>query len=116
MIGTTEQTGYGLHSVDIQTGQVERLRQSKGELYEAVWSRDGTSIFFFAKEPPLSQVSLRKLDTVTGQETELYSKPNGPKTLDISPDGLWLAFWQNRRSIVVIPSVGGEPRQVLALG
>jgi Tol biopolymer transport system component len=35
--------------------------------------------------------------------------------LDISPDGKWLAFWQDQHSIIVMPSMGGETRQVLSL-
>jgi Tol biopolymer transport system component len=111
VIGASEETGYGLHTVDVQTGEAKVLRQSKGRLHEAAWSPDGTSIFFSAKESG-SQVSLRKLDTVTGQETEFYSGGSG--TLDISPDGLWLAFGRNGYSIVVMPSAGGELREVLA--
>jgi Tol biopolymer transport system component len=33
--------------------------------------------------------------------------------LDISPDGRWLAFYQERDSLVVMPTAGGEPRQVV---
>ena len=36
-------------------------------------------------------------------------------SLDVSPDGQWLAFVINKNSIVVMPSTGGEPREVVHL-
>ena len=112
VIGSSEETGYGMHTVDVQTGAAKLVRPSQGRLHEALWSADGRSIFFSAKEYG-TQVSLRKLDTVTRQETELFSKPGGPATLAISPDGLRLAFWRDGPSLVVMPSAGGELREVL---
>ena len=35
--------------------------------------------------------------------------------LDVSPDGRWLAFYRLPNSLVVLPSAGGEPRQVAQL-
>jgi Tol biopolymer transport system component len=51
----------------------------------------------------------------TGQETELYKGPGGLKGVDISPDGEWLAFYQGEDSLMVLSSVGGEPREVVHL-
>jgi Tol biopolymer transport system component len=46
-------------------------------------------------------------------ETNLCQTGVEPMDLDISPDGRWLAFYQERDSLVVMPSTGGEPRQVV---
>jgi Tol biopolymer transport system component len=31
---------------------------------------------------------------------------------DVSPDGRWLAFYRDINSLVLLPSAGGDPRQV----
>ena len=82
-----------------------------GPLTHAVWSPDGKSIYI------CSETSLSRLDLATGRETELYQAKEEEEMggLDVSPDGQWLAFYPTEDFLAVMPSAGGEPREVVHL-
>jgi serine/threonine protein kinase len=101
---------YGLYSVKVETGLSELvLGLGDGRARRAVWSPDGNAIYI------RSPFKLTLLDLATGQETELYPEAGGVRGMDISPDGRWLAFYQGGSSLVVMPSEGGELREVVHL-
>jgi Tol biopolymer transport system component len=56
------------------------------------------------------------LDPESGQKTELYQEEGGLRGLAVSPDGRWLTFIRDLDSLVVMPSVGGELREVIHFG
>ena len=106
--GTGQDSGYGPYTVDVETGAAALIESgSEGNLRQAVWSPDGKSVYIRSK------TSLSRLDPATGQETELYQGQWGPISFDVSPDGRWLAFYRDPSSLVVLPSAGGEPREVV---
>lgn len=110
VFGEGRESGYGLYMVDAETGIPELIKPvNDGRLRHAVWSPDSTSIY------TRSPGKLSRLDLATGQETELYTAGGGQRGTDISPDGRWLAFYQGKDSLVVMPSVGGELREVVHL-
>jgi Tol biopolymer transport system component len=37
----------------------------------------------------------------------------GPRSFDVSPDGQWLAFYPSPESLAIMPSEGGEPREIV---
>jgi Tol biopolymer transport system component len=106
--GSGQEDGFGLYKVNVETGSATLIAGiDDGRLRHAVWSPDGTSIY------TRSKFNLTRLDPTTGVETNLCQTGEEPMDLDISPDGRWLAFYQVRDSLVVMPSTGGEPRQVV---
>ena len=106
--GKGQEDGFGLYKVNVETGSATLISGiDDGLLRHAVCSPDGTSIY------TRSKYNLVRLDPTTGMETNLCQTGVEPMDLDISPDGRWLAFYQERDSLVVMPSTGGEPRQVV---
>ncbi len=106
--GTGQEGGNGLYAVDAETGTVKLVARGRTyHLIPAVWSPDGESIYV------RWQTGVGRLDPVTGRETQLYQGGGGTKGLDVSPDGRWLAFYRGPNSLVVLPSAGGEPREVV---
>ncbi len=108
--GIGQESGHGLYTVDVKTGLAELiLSLDNRRATRAVWSPDGTAIYL------RSPVKLNRLDLASSQETELCSNGGGLSGMDISPDGRWLAFYQGSDSLVILPSLGGEPREVVHL-
>ena len=108
--GTSQESGYGLYSIDVQTGDTTPIATDPEiRLSQAAWSPDGESIYI------RSNTTVSRLDPASGEETELYQGKPGPIGLDVSPDGRWLAFYQDNSSLVVLSSTGGEPREVVRL-
>jgi len=98
--------------VDLETGALTMIDSFNDRfLRQAVWSPDGKSVYI------RSSKSLRRLDTETGQKTELYQAKEKEETrgLDVSPDGRWLAFYRDLDSLAVMTSAGGQPREVVHL-
>jgi serine/threonine protein kinase len=117
VFGVTDEHGRGPYTVNVTTGQVNLIKADQWEAGgQAVWSADGTAVYVRAVSDRISdEMTISRIDVTTGRQIELYNQPGAPKGLDISPDGQWLAFWQNDASLVIIPAEGGEPRQVVHL-
>jgi len=112
VFGAGQKSGYGLYTVDVETGAAAMIDSvNDGFSRQAVWSPDGKSIYV------RSSKSLRWLDAETGQKTELYQAKGKEETrgLNVSPDGRWLAFYRDFDLLTLLPSVGGEPREVVRL-
>jgi len=108
--GSGQESGYGLYTVDAETGAAALIESgSEGNLRQAVWSPDGTAVYIRSKS------SISGLDLASGQETELCQVGLVGKGLDVSPNGRWLAFYPDLNSLTVLPSAGGDPRQVIHL-
>jgi serine/threonine protein kinase/Tol biopolymer transport system component len=108
LCGEGQEGGRGLYTVNVETGVAALIATTRdGLLRLAVWSPDSTSIY------TRSPRSINRLDLATGKETELYRVEGGiTRGLDVSPDGRWLTFCRGDDSLVVMPSAGGEPREV----
>lgn len=112
--------------IDVETEEVFRVfrceqGRSQHRAEQAVWSNDGRTIFYvFADINKRSSLVSRDLNS--GRETELYrvsewdieDKKIMGSSLSRSPDGNWLAFITGylERNIKIIPSSGGEPRDL----
>jgi Tol biopolymer transport system component len=112
--GAGLESGRGVYTVDAETGAavlIDSVSVTDNLWNQTVWSPDGKSIYVS------SWTSLSKLDPATGRKTEIYQSKEKEEMegLDVSPDGRWLAFYRLPNSLVVLPSAGGEPRQVAQL-
>jgi Tol biopolymer transport system component len=109
--GTGHESGKGLYTMDAETGAAALIATSREPRSEqAVWSPDGKSIYIIR-----SSTRIIRIELTTGQETELYQAKEKEETrgLDVSPDGQWLAFYRDMNSLVMLPSAGGDPREVV---
>jgi len=113
------QTGGQLYLLNAQTGDATTILPGKPQivLLGAAWSHDGKQIFYrrvhIGKTAYSWSVVARDLET--GEEKELLSGDKYvPIAFAISPDGQQLAF-SDTQVLQVMPSGGGEPREVLRL-
>jgi serine/threonine protein kinase/dipeptidyl aminopeptidase/acylaminoacyl peptidase len=110
LFGEPREGKPGLYTVDVQTGAAASAASLRdGRMRLAVWAPDGKAIY------TRSPRGIGRVDLATGQETELYRGGGLTLGLDVSPDGRWLAFFQGEASLVVMPSAGGELRDVAHL-
>jgi Tol biopolymer transport system component/beta-lactamase regulating signal transducer with metallopeptidase domain len=107
--GHGQEGGHGLYTIDVETGTVKLIvRGRTRHVSPAVWSPDGKFIYV------RWHTSVSRLDPESGQETDLC-QVTGYGGLDVSPDGRWLAFYEGQRSLMLVSSGGGEPREVVRL-
>jgi dipeptidyl aminopeptidase/acylaminoacyl peptidase len=79
---------------------------------QVVWDQSGNTLF--VRSPSSSEeTTIVRFDRLDRTSLEIYRGPWSPVGLDISPDGRWLAFWRKESSLTILPTEGGEPRQIL---
>jgi Tol biopolymer transport system component len=111
--GQNEPGQRGIYRIDVQTGAI--LPVVKGQAYHAVWSSDGKMIFYISEQAILVR------DLETNEEKQLFRSEGQirPAHLSITPDGRQLAFSLSGTvpvtSLMVMPAVGGSPREILVL-
>jgi Tol biopolymer transport system component/beta-lactamase regulating signal transducer with metallopeptidase domain len=108
---------FGNYQVDPKTGIFTPvLLPSKGFRFSShEWSRDGKSFFHGQSRvtDKYSQIMLREIKS--GKEKEIYRTSGFERfRLACSLDGKWLAFinMRNDSALRIIPSAGGEPREL----
>lgn len=116
-----EENREGLFRVDAQTGEVEPLTHyESGEfLMMARWLGDDETLLLCVVSEDGSRLAVRSLEN--GSEKVLYRGGEGRGRIhprfDVSPDGRQLAFVLVRedggKSLMVMPTAGGEPRELL---
>jgi len=114
----TEKQREGFFLVDIQTGQVTPLVLKKKETenimgYFPQFSPDRKKIIYLSSD----QKSIVVHELKTGREKE-FNLGAEIRRVEVSPDGSQLAFrfsFDNLNKLWVIPSIGGEPRELLEL-
>jgi Tol biopolymer transport system component len=85
-----------------------------------IYGPDGKCVFLRANvKEGFSQIVARDLDS--GEEQELYRVPKLDRISTVlSPDGRWLSFinmgWGGVRSLKIMPSSGGEAREIWNFG
>ena len=111
---------FGIYRVDVLTGAVDPILQVDLVIYSHRWSKDGKSIFCTISDPDATGPNaFRKShiyvhDVTSGQYKILPGSPDDAKDIDISPDGRWLVLLNRdeKRSLRIIPTSGGEPRDI----
>ena len=116
----------GIYEVDVNTGNVSELKTFDSNVEKArwpMWSSDKKKLFYGLQEFDESEGTWKRLivfNTESGQEKELYREKSWPTLMALSPDEQWLAFQTLNmdtlsRSLNVMPSSGGELREILKL-
>ncbi len=111
LVTGTDDKGTGVYKIDTETWETKLLR----DIPTGEPSRDGRGYFYVKREKESNLCRILFRDTEKGEEQELYRAPLVQRLwISLSPDGKWLAFLNsnNPRMLRVIPSGGGEPREL----
>jgi len=107
-----------IYKVDIQTGEatpIGHLADRSLSLRNGpLWAKDGKRFFYTAGLRSDEKRYIYAYDLETGKSERLPGSPDDACFITISPDGKWLAFINEhgRKVLRVIPTSGGEPREV----
>jgi Tol biopolymer transport system component len=106
----------GIYRVDIETGGVVpivRIDEAL-EVYSHRWSKDGKLMFYSTGEEAGKTGTIFVHNFETGRDERLSGSPSEAQWIDISPDGKWLALINRaeKRIIKIMPTSGGEPRDI----
>ena len=114
--GTGMDGRKGIYRVDVQTSDiVPVVLIDKGtEIYSHRWSKDGKVMFYSTGDRAGTTGSIFVHNFETGQEERLSGSPSNAQFFDISSDGKWLALANRERDrvIKIMPSSGGDPREL----
>ena len=121
--GSKRDSGTDVYRVDVATGKIALVYGSRpGEsLLGGEFGPDGTHYLARgSREGNFTQVVAQDLET--GEEREVYRSPRYELRLRIgvSPDGRWLSLLNNDngipRSLRIVPTEGGNPREIWSFG
>jgi len=110
----------GIYRVELDTGRVSRAwpedpeDKPLGDIFVGI-SPDGQNCYYVRSEEENRICRLVSRDLETGNEKELFRMDvRLPLAASLSSDGKWLAVVsrEEERAIQVLPSNGGEPREV----
>jgi Tol biopolymer transport system component len=110
--------GQVIYKVDIQTGEATPIGsladRSLSLRSGPLWAKDGKRFFYSAGLRSDEKRYIYAYDLETGKSERLPGSPDDACFITISPDGKWLAFLNEhgRKVLRVIPTSGGEPREV----
>ncbi|MBN2408517.1 MAG: PD40 domain-containing protein [Candidatus Aminicenantes bacterium] len=106
----------GIYRVDVETGGVVPivLIDEALEVYSHRWSKDGKLMYYSTGEEAGKTGSIFVHDFETGRDERLSGSPSDANWFDISPDGKWLVLINRaeKRIIKIMPTSGGEPRDI----
>ena len=105
-----------LYKIDAQTGEAALLvRFDPGQGSRGcVWAADGKRFFYTAGGGSEGKSYIYSYDLETRKNERLPGSPDDARSIAVSPDGKWLAVVNSdgRRTIRIMPSSGGEPREI----
>jgi Tol biopolymer transport system component len=109
----------GLHQIDTQTGNVTPVLTPDDNigLFAHELSHDGKTIFYVRRDKKAEIYQILVRDIESGTEKEIY-RSKDILAISLSPDGQSLAllshffFSEKKPSLKVMPSEGGEPREL----
>jgi Tol biopolymer transport system component len=114
--GTGKDGRQGIYRVDVETEDlVPIVLIDRGQsIFSHRWSQDGLSMFYTIGDPEGKTCSIFVHHFQTGRDEPLSGSPSNAHDIDISPDGKWLVFLNRlgRRSIRIMPTTGGTPREI----
>lgn len=111
----------GIYRVDTKTGTIVPIVRDEGpqQIHSHNISPDGKALIYVRRDHAALKAPFRILsrDMTTGEEMELYvdNAENGRLRIELSPDGERLAVinLNKRKTLRLIPTRGGEPRDLL---
>lgn len=106
-----------MYRVDVQTGGISPIVSlDKGWVFFGfpAWAPDGQRVYYSCGLGSGKDRWIHVFDLKTGRSERLIDKALEPTAIAISPDGKWLALMndQGRRSLRIVPTSGGEPREI----
>jgi Tol biopolymer transport system component len=122
--GADKQSRSGVYRIDARTGEAAPvvLNREKGPVLAIAWSHDGRMLYLIRRGQSGTE-TLVAVDMQSGEEREILRREAplsyvGLGWAALSPDGKLLAVTAFDRgtqsgSLLVIPSGGGEPRELL---
>ena len=118
--GRDNKNGYGIFRIDAQTGDVKPFVLDGDVILSRSfeWSRDGKAIFYARNDRKAKIYKILVRDLESGTEKEIYLASDDDRLyLSCSPDGKWLAFVNGGEKGIlrIMPTAGGEPRELLRL-
>ncbi len=113
--------GMGIYRVDTKNGAIIPIVRDQGpqQIVSHSVSVDGKTLIYALRNPPGPKEPFRILsrDLTTGEEKELFSAAaeDGRPYVSLSPDGGRLAVisLKKKKTLRLIPTKGGEPRDLL---
>jgi serine/threonine protein kinase/Tol biopolymer transport system component len=113
ILGRSEEHGVGPHVVDVATGATEFIGGVPCNINsQIVWDRTRNIFFVRTKAGPSEPVRIMRFDRSDLSTTEIY-RGTWASGLDLSPDGQWLAFWEEGSTLMTLSTEGGPPREIL---
>jgi len=107
-----------IYKIDLQTGDATPIGSVADSSFSfrnpPVWAMDGKQFYYTGGLRSDEKRYIYSHDLETGKSERLPGTPDDACFLTISPDGKWLAFINEhgRKVLRVIPTSGGEPREV----
>jgi Tol biopolymer transport system component len=111
------------YRIDLQTGEITQIYLCSPDerLVGGAYGPDDK--YFSARVNPVTGTSQIVVhDILSGKGRELFRYPGAERSISIalSPDGHWLSFsnagWGGIRSLNIIPTTGGEEKEVWSFG
>jgi Tol biopolymer transport system component len=106
----------GIYRVDVEKGGIVPivLIDEALEVYSHRWSKDGKLMFYSTGDEAGKTGAIFVHDFETGRDERLSGSPSDANWFDISPDGKWLVLINRaeKRIIKIMPTSGGEPRDI----
>jgi Tol biopolymer transport system component len=118
VLGSDKEGRRIIYKVDIQTGEATPIGPLADSSFSfrngPVWAMGGKRFFYTAGLGSDEKRYIYTYDLETGKSERLPGTPDDACFITISPDGKWLAFIneQGKKVLRVIPTTGGEPREV----
>jgi Tol biopolymer transport system component len=109
--GTSPSGRQGLFAVDAVTAQATPffLVDDDGSSYGHAWSRDGSTVYFTARDSRGSFIAAKRTGADGVREVYRPAGDAGASDGSVSPDGRWLAFREGdrRADILKVLTIGG---------
>jgi Tol biopolymer transport system component len=105
--GTDQKGRQGVYLVDAASGSTTLVTENPNPRDVAGWSADGRKVFLASRAGKLVEWEL-----ATGSAREILSAPAGSRGITVSPDGRLAAYIIKESVLAVVPTSGGEPREL----
>ena len=115
--GRNEKGRAGVYRIDSETGEITTI-VSFGPDERSVWadwSRDGKAVFYTVHHDITRARRIMRVNLDNGGEQQIYEDSFGESSGQdgaVSPDGRWVAIRYDRTALSIVPTEGGEAREL----